>query len=163
MYGFFKRNCMRLQKFLPAIQSPLDFAARSCRDLSSLHYIPGTGILGWQAWCGAGTLFSWDIPPEFLSTTHGWGTSLFCDCTLPTSLNRCGFFNSIVVILPFNLISDGLKLWLFYILVVILMWLCKEVSHICLCCHLDRKSSWHFLIEEAWEGEYFTVSWEPRF
>ena len=45
--------------------------------------------------------------PKFLSTTHGYGTSPFCISTLPTSLDGCGFFNSVVVRLPFNSISDG--------------------------------------------------------
>ena len=51
----------------------------------------------------------------------------------------CGIFNSVVLRLPFNLISDGSECWFFYILVVILMRLCKEVSHDCLCQHLDWK------------------------
>ena len=100
-------------------------------------YLPGTGTLGWGAWCGAGTSHSQDISPEFLSTTHRWGTSLFCICAPPTHLDGCGFFNSIVVRLPFNSISDSSEWWLFYILVVILMWLCKEASLVCLILHLD--------------------------
>ena len=35
--GFFKGNCLGLQKFLPLTQSPLIFAARSCGVLSSCH------------------------------------------------------------------------------------------------------------------------------
>ena len=68
------------------------------------------------------------LAPKFLSTTCGRGTSLFRVCTPPTSLDGCGFFNSIVVKLPFSLISDSSERWLCYILVVILVWLCKEVS-----------------------------------
>ena len=49
MCGFFKRNCMGLQKFLPLTQSLLVFAARSYGDLSSWHWIPGLGGLVW-AW-----------------------------------------------------------------------------------------------------------------
>ena len=82
-------------------------------------YHPGTGTLGWGAWYGAGTPHSRDIPPKFLSTTRVWGTSLFHVSTPPTSLDGCGFFNSIAVSLPFNLISDGYEWWLFYILVII--------------------------------------------
>ena len=70
-------------------------------------YLPGTGTLGWEAWCGTGTPCSQDIPPKFLSTIHGCGTSPFCVSTPPTSLDGCGFFNSVGVRLPFNLISDG--------------------------------------------------------
>ena len=66
------------------------------------------------------------------------GISLFHICSPPTTLDGCGFFNSILVRLlsDFNLIYDHSEWWLFYILVVILMWLCKEVSHVCLRCHL---------------------------
>ena len=124
--GFFKRNCLGLQQFLLPIQSLLVFVARSC------------GTLGCGAWYGSGT--PPDIPPEFLSDTCGCGTCLCHICAPPTSLGGCGFFSLIVVILPFNLISDGSEWWLFYILVVNLMWLCEGASHVCLCCHLDWKS-----------------------
>ena len=70
---------------------------------------------------------------------HGHGTSPFHVSTCPTSLDGCRFFNSIVVRLPFNSISDDSEWWLFYILVASLMWLCKEVSCVCLCHHLDWK------------------------
>ena len=93
------------------------------------------------AWCGAGIPYFPDIPPKFLSTTCGCGTSLFHVSTPPTSLGGCGFFNSIVVRLPFNLTSDGSEGWLFYSLVLILIWLCKEVSRAYLCCHLDQKGT----------------------
>ena len=43
MCGFFKRNCLGLQLFLPLTQSPLGFAARSCGDLSSWHWNAGLG------------------------------------------------------------------------------------------------------------------------
>ena len=43
VYGFFKENCLGLQKFLPLTQSPLVFAARSYGDLSSWHRNPGLG------------------------------------------------------------------------------------------------------------------------
>ena len=102
-------------------------------------YLPGTRTLGWGTWCGAGTPRSWDIPPKFLSTTCGCETSPSHVCTPPTSLDGCGFFNSIVVRLPFRSITENSEWLLFYILAVILMWLCKKVSHVCLCHHLDLK------------------------
>ena len=80
-------------------------------------YCPGTGTLGWGAWCRSGTPL--DIPPKFLSATRGCGSSPFCFRVSPTSLDGCGFFNSIVVRLPFSSISDSCEWWLFYILVVI--------------------------------------------
>ena len=106
-------------------------------------YLPGTGTLGWGAWCGAGTPCSWDIPPKFLSTTCGCGTSPFHVCAPSTSLDGCGFFNSTGVRLPFNSISGSAEWWLFYILVIILMLLCEEASHVYLCCHLDQMSNIH--------------------
>ena len=141
LYGFFKRNCLGLQKFLPLNQSPLVFAARSYRDFSSWHWNPG-----WGAWSGAGTPCSWDIPPEFLSTTCGCGTSPFCISTQPTSLDGCSFLDvvttiSVVVRLPFNSISDSSEWWLIYISVVILMWLFEEANRVCLCHCLDWKSN----------------------
>ena len=38
VWGFFKGNCLELQKFLPLTQSWLGFAARSYGDLSSWHW-----------------------------------------------------------------------------------------------------------------------------
>ena len=49
--GFFKRNYLGLQKFLPPTQSPLVFVARCCRDSSSCHRNP---VPGWWGWCQAG-------------------------------------------------------------------------------------------------------------
>ena len=77
-------------------------------------YIPGTRTVGWWAWCGAGTPCSRDSSPEFLSTTHGCGTSLFCISASPTSMGGCGFFNSVVVRLPFNSIF-----WWFWVMLVL--------------------------------------------
>ena len=100
-------------------------------------YFPGTGTLGWGAWCGSGTPRSQGTLPEFLSTSHWCGTSPFFTSTLPTNLGWCCFFNSVVVRLPFNLISVSSEQRLFYIFVVILFWLCEEMSHVCLHHHLD--------------------------
>ena len=135
MCGFFKRNCLGLQKFLPPTQSPLIFAARNYADLSSWHWNPELGALVW----------GWDSLllryPSQIFIYHIWMRDHPFHIFVPsTSLDGCGFFNSVVVRLPFNSISDGTEWWWFYILVVILMWLCKEVSHVCLLCHLDQKS-----------------------
>ena len=107
---------MGLQQFLPLTQS-LWFLQPEVVGT----YLPGTGTLGWGTWCGAETPHSQDILSEFLFTTCECGTSLFCICVPPTSLDECGLFNFIVVRLPFNLISDVSEPWLFYILAVILM------------------------------------------
>ena len=82
-------------------------------------YLHGIGTLGW-----GGLVWGWDSlllrnPSEFLSTTHGCGTSPFHVYAPPTSLDGCGFFNSIVVRLSFNSIFVSSEQRLFYILVVI--------------------------------------------
>ena len=110
-------------------------------------YVPGTETLRWGAWCGTGTPHSQDIHPKFLSTTCGCGNSPFCISTPPTSLHGCGFFNFVVVWLPFNSISDGSEWWLFCSLVVILMRLWKKVSHVYLHLHLDHKSCLSYFID----------------
>ena len=55
-------------------------------------------------------------PPEFLTTTCGWGASPFRICAPPTGLDGYGFFNSVVVRLPFNSISDSSQFWVMVIL-----------------------------------------------
>ena len=92
--GFFKRNCLGLQKFLPPTHSPL-YGLRSGWDSSLPRY------------------------PFWIFIHQTWvRTILFCVCTTPTSLDGRGFFNSIVVRLPFHSISDSSEWWLLYILVV---------------------------------------------
>ena len=102
-------------------------------------------FLALEPW--AGTPPSQEVPPKFLSTICGWQTSPFWVCAPPINQGGYSFFNSVVVRLPYNLISDGSKWWLLYILVVILTWLCQEASHVCLCLHLDWKSQKCLLIE----------------
>ena len=111
---------------------------------------------------------SQDTLPEFSSTTRGRGISLFHVCTPPTSLDGCDYFNSVVVRLPFRSIPDFPEWWLFYILLVILLWLCKEASHVCLCHHLDRKINWIFyalaqitLLLVGSVGRYFEARFSP--
>ena len=50
------------------------------------------------------------------------------------------WFLSVIVRLPFTLISDGSEWWWFCSLVVISMWLCKEASRVYLRRHLDQTS-----------------------
>ena len=115
MCRFFKRNCLGLQKCLPLTQSPRVYAARSCGDLSSWHWNPGLGDLVW----------GWDSLllkyPSWIFIHHTWGgTSPFCIFAPLTSLNGCGFLNSIVVRLPLNSISDGSEL------MAVLCFSCRE-------------------------------------
>ena len=116
-------------------------------------YLPGSGTLGWMALSGAGTPHSWDIPPEFYPPQVNVGPA----CSAPTtSLDGWGFFNSIVVRLPFNLISDGSECCLFYILVAILIRLCEQGSHVYLCCHLNQ-NVWYNSSPSGLGGFFFRV------
>ena len=100
--GFFKGNCLGLYKCLLPSHSLLVFAGRSYGDLPFWHWNPGLGVLIW----------GWDssllrYPSQILSITHGCGTSSFHVSAPCTSLDGYGFFDSVVVRLPFNCISDG--------------------------------------------------------
>ena len=107
--GFFKWNCLGLQKFFYPLTSIHWFLQPEVMGT----YLPDTGNLaGGLVW--GWISFSQDIPPKFLSTTCGCGTSLFCISVPPATLDGCGFFNSVVVRLPFDLTSDGSEWWLFY-------------------------------------------------
>ena len=123
---------MGLQKFLPLIQSLLVLAARSFGDLSSWHWNPRLGGLasGWDSLLPRypSRVFIHHMCVRDQPVTH---------LHPPTSLDGCGFFNSIVVRLPFNLISICSMQWWFYILVAVLMRLYKETSYVC---HLDQQS-----------------------
>ena len=121
-------------------------------------YLPGTQTLSWGVWCGARPPYSWDIPPKFLFSTRGCGTRPFHICISPASLDGRGFFNSIVVRLPFNSISNSSKWRLSYILVVILLRLCEEASRVCLCCHLDQKSLIEILTSKSCKVDCFILS-----
>ena len=134
-------NCLGLQKFLPQL-NPLWFLQPEVVGT----YLPGTGTLGWGAWCVFETPCSRDIPPEFYPAHLCVGPAYCGSGPDSTSLDGCGFFNSVVVRLPFSFISDVPQWWLFYVLVVILMWLWQEESHVCLRCHLDQKWSVCFII-----------------
>ena len=99
MCEFFKTNCLGLQKFLPLIQSLLALQPEVVGT-----YLPGIRILGRGPGVDLGLLSHEISLPNFYP--YGYGTSLFLICAPPTSLDGCSFFNSIVVRLPFSLISD---------------------------------------------------------
>ena len=120
-------------------------------------YLPGPGTLGWGAWCEAETPCCLDIPLGFVSMTRGQGTSPFHICASPTTLDVHGFFNSIVVRLPFNLISNGSEWWLFHILVVILMWLCEEVTMSDYTSILTRSPSTFYFLNLFFNYRQYTI------
>ena len=101
-------------------------------------YLPSTGTLVWGPDVGLGLLAPGISLLNFYPP-HRCGTSPFFIYAPATCLDQCGFFNSVVVRLPFNWISECSEWCFFYNLVVILMWLCKELSCVYLCCHLDRE------------------------
>ena len=138
--GFFKRNCVGLQEVLPLTQSPLVFAARSFGDLSSRHWNPGLGGLVW------GLDFSLPRYPSWIFIYHMW----MWDQPIPLFLSLLPVWMDVVSLTPqlldfhstqfLMVLNDGF----FYILAVILMWLCEEVSCVYLCHHLDWKSAFLF-------------------
>ena len=125
MCGFPKRNCLGFQQ-PPPPTIPAGFHSRKLWGLISLALESWTGVPS----VGLGLLAPEISLPNFYPC--GCQASPYCACVPPTSLDGCGSFNSIVVRLPFNSISGVPEWWLFYVLVVILMWLCEEVSHVCL-------------------------------
>ena len=62
-----------------------------------------------------------------------------------TSLDGCGVFSSVVVRLPFNLISDACVMG-YSIVSCNFDALFEEVSHVYVCLHLDQKSNVVFSI-----------------
>ena len=110
---------------------PYWFCSQKLWELTFLALKPKLGGL---VWCceSSLTLYPSQI---FIHHMWVWDQSVLV-CAPPTSLDGCGFFNYVVVILPFNSISDGTEWRLFYILVVISEWLGEEASHVCLHCHL---------------------------
>ena len=115
---------------------------------------------GGGAWCGART------PPEisiqiFIHHTGVWDQPILC--LHHSYQSQCGFFfNSVVVGFLFSSVSDSSGWWLFYSLIVILMWLCKEAKCVYLCCHLDQKSLNEFdyvLFDNSIPDLYFPIKY----
>ena len=90
-------------------------------------------FLALEPWVGS-LMWDWDSSfPRYLSWNfihHMWVWNhpfLHLSIFFPTASSAlCSFFNSLVVELAFNSISDGSEWWWFYILVVILMWFAKR-------------------------------------
>ena len=138
MWGPLKGTAWDSSSFcLPQPQFPLVFTARSYGELTSWHWNPGL--------CNPGLGLGLIIPKVFfpIFIHHMWVRNQPILHLHPS--NHGFFFNSIVVGFPFSSISDGSEWWLFYSLVVILIWLCEEASHVCLRHHLDWKFRMSFL------------------
>ena len=109
---------------------PTDFYSHNLWRLISLPLEPWAGGLVWKQ----------SLAPEIFLLNfvcHMWcGNSPFCSFAPPISLEVL-YYNSVVVGPLFSSVADGCKWSLFYSLVVILMWLCKEASCVFLQSHLD--------------------------
>ena len=68
MCGFFKRNCLGLQKFLPPTQSPLFLQPEVVGT-----YFPSTGTLGWGSGVGLGVFAPKISLPNFYIPHMGEG------------------------------------------------------------------------------------------
>ena len=99
MCGFPKRNCLGSSSFFHQL-NPHWFSQPEVVGT----YLPGTGTMGWGPGVGLGLLAPEISLPDFYP--HGCGASSFCVHTPPTGLDGCGYFNSIVVRLPFSLTFD---------------------------------------------------------
>ena len=76
MYGFFKMNCLGLQKFLPLTQSLLIFETIGCGDLSSWHWNHGLRGLVW----GWDSLFLRYPSQIFIHHMWVWDQPVLCLC-----------------------------------------------------------------------------------
>ena len=136
-------SLLKVQEFLPLPSPLLVFIARSYGDLSSWHWDHGLCSLAW----------GWDhllprYPSWVLPTAHECGTvysaapitsprctasrclsTHLCNSTPPTHLHECGFFKSLVVVLPYSSIF-----WWFWVLFV----LRSSCNSFCVC---TRKQS----------------------
>ena len=102
MCGFPRMNFLGLQQPASSTNSiPAGFCSQKLWGLIFLALEPWAGGPS----VGPGLRALKISLPNFYP--HGCRASPFCICTPPTSLDGCGFFNFIVVRLPYNLISDG--------------------------------------------------------
>ena len=137
MCGPFKSKCLGFQQYLP----PTHLSLRCFLQPEVIGtFLPGTETLDW-GW--------YSLLPKYPSRVFIHSIAVGSACPMfPPLLPRLRasyqsgwmwfLFNSI------NSISDGSEWWLFYSLVIILMWLCEEVSCVYLCHHLDWKSGLTF-------------------
>ena len=137
MCGFFKRNCLELQKFLPLTQSWLGFAARSYGDLSSWHWnlepSVGQGLLAPET-----SLLNICPPHVDVGPAHSVSPPL-----RPFRMN-------VVSLIPQLSDSIQVNFWWFWVMVVLQFSCNFDVvgqgnKHVYLCRHLDWKSPLYFL------------------
>ena len=90
------RNCLELQQFLPLTQPPTGFCSQK---------LLGFFLLVLESWTGGAGVGLRLLTPEMPFPNVGVGPA-HSRSAPPTSLDGCGFLNSIVVRLPFSSISD---------------------------------------------------------
>ena len=120
--GPFKWSLLKIWQFFPLSQPPLVFIARSYEDLSSWLWNPGLCSLAWgwdrsllifihHTWCGT------TCPASVTSLGHTGSPRLTTHLHisfLPTHLDECGFFKSLVISLPSSSVF-----WEFWVLFVL--------------------------------------------
>ena len=141
-----KRNFLGLQKFLSSTAAiPTDFYSHKLWGLIFLALISCSG--GPDVRLGP---FSPEIS-LLIFMCHMWvGDHPVLPCCLSFQSWCVFFFNSIVVGLQFSSISGGSEEQLCCSLVVMLMWLCEEVSKVYLLFHLDWKCQEWLLMSAAY-------------
>ena len=100
------------------LRAPADSSIASIPAGFHSQKLGGLIFLALESWAGGPGVGLGLLAPKVSLLNfypRGCGVTPFCVHAPPTSLDGCGFFNFIVVRLPFNSISDGSE---FYILVV---------------------------------------------
>ena len=168
-WGPFKQTLLRDWQFLPPPQPPLVFIARSYEAL-----FPSAGTLGCVVWPEARIARSPGIPPDFYPPHINVGPPIPQLPPLPHCLHlatttphplRPGSLSSSLLPVWMNMASlnpslsafhtvwfSGSSGWfLFWGKLWSFSWLCKEVKHVYLCLHLDRKSNLIiYILSSSW-------------
>ena len=137
MCGFFKRNCLGIQKFLPPTQNYVGFFSQKVWWLIFLALEPWVGGPDIRRGLLAPKIYLLNFFPPYSDlgpAPSAFPSLLLVWMDVVTSVRICQTFIQLYF---------WWFWWLFYILVVILMCLCEEYSCAYLCYHLDWKS--HFI------------------
>ena len=100
----FKKRGLRIPQVLQSTQPPLIFTARSYGDLSFWHWNPGLVDLV-SGWDPLPTRYPSILYPPHMGLGPAGSRSPclhLCPSFPPTHLGECGFFNSLVVGLPYS-------------------------------------------------------------
>ena len=106
-------------------------------------YLTGTGTLGWAVWYGARIPSLPRYRSQFLSITHGCGTTHSASASLhlstrlpifptPTHLDECDLFNSLVVRFSYRSIFWWFRVIIFFCSLVVIFAVVVQGGKMCL-------------------------------